>query len=171
MAIFGGWLDGITTFTKRVGRVMWSAFILANMVAEPITVPFKETAYPILPGGDFDQAVPVTMRTTGPSAWGVNVSVSGSGPLACLSHSRAIWARARGVTRAVATRRSGKRQSEDLPPSIMLGFLASCCCLVLAQHKPKEGWQRPPLLQHRGESASPCGQDGTANRVVSGRDQ
>src|ERR1017187_1708952 len=91
--------------------------------------------------------------------------------LTCLSHSRAIWARARGVTRAVATRRSGKRQSEDLPPSIMLGFLASCCCLVLAQHKPKEGWQRPPLLQHRGESASPCGQDGTANRVVSGRDQ
>ena len=50
-----------------------------------------------------------------------------------------------------ATPLFGKTQSEDLPSSIASRFLAFCCCLVFAQHKPKKGRKEPPLLQHRGE--------------------
>ena len=92
-----------------------------------------------------------------------------SSPLACLSHSSGVLPDALGITQAAATRLFGKQQSEDLPSSITLRFLAFCCCLVFAQHKPKEGRQGSPLLQHRGEPADLREQDGAAYRAVSWR--
>src|ERR1700683_4747783 len=65
--------------------------------------------------------------------------------------------------------RNGRVETKYLPFDI--GHLAICSWHVSAQQQSQERRQRSSLLQHRRKPSPGFGQDGAANRCLSGRDQ